>query len=102
MSTVTSSGKLIPAPRKLEAKESAPVSAPVSTPVSGLVPAKAPTTSCLYSAPPPSPNLALSNNTTLKTAVKKEGNGFLFHIFTGIALLGSVVFMNKRSKKVYI
>jgi len=98
MSALTSSGKLIPAPRKLEAKESAQV----STPVSGLVPAKAPTTSCPYSAPPPSPNLVLSNETILKTAVKKERNGFLFHIFTGIALLGSVVFMNKRSKKVYI
>jgi hypothetical protein len=93
MSTLTSTGKLIPPPRKLEEKESAPVY--------GLVPAKAPTTSCPYSAPPPSPNLVISNDSSLKTVVKKEGKGFLFHIFTGIALLGSVVFMNKRSKKVY-
>jgi hypothetical protein len=80
----SSTGKNIPAPRIPALAPSCSI--PVVTPAVEKVPVVA---------------KSESKSVDMITEKSKDGNPFLLYLCTGLALLGSAVFMNKRNKKSY-
>lgn len=89
----SSTGKNIPAPRVPALAPSCSI--PIVTPAVEKVP--------VVSVVSVVPVVSKSDSTSadMITEKSKDGNPFLLYLCSGLALLGSAVFMNKRNKKSY-